>query len=131
MPASSLSFRFAALFFVIGALMGLDVSPSMAPVHSQTHLLGWVSLFLMGVFYEHRPFLNTSPEAFWQVIAYASGAAVLNGGVTGVLFGYQVELLAALGALVMLPSAVYFAWLVFHHCGSAHEKSGRIAAPGL
>jgi hypothetical protein len=101
-----------------------------ASAHSQIGLLGWASLFLMGVFYERRPFLNTSPQAFWQVIAYACGAALLNGAVTGVLFGYQVELLAALGALVMLPSAVYFAWLVFHHAGDAHEKSGRIAAPG-
>ena len=91
MSASSLSFRIAVLFALIGMIVGLYMAAShnhaLAPGHAHINLIGWVSLFLIGLFYERRPQLDKSAGARWQVIIYAIGAVVTNAFLAAMLLG--------------------------------------------
>jgi hypothetical protein len=51
--------RIAALYLVIGVAMGIAMGItqnfSLAPVHAHINLLGWASLWIMGVIYHAWP----------------------------------------------------------------------------
>ena len=120
MSASSLSFRLAVLFAITGLILGVGMAAShnhaLAPVHAHINLIGWVSLFLIGLFYERRPQLDKSAGARWQVIIYTFGAVVLNASLAAMLLGNTAaEPGAAAGSIVVLGSMFWFVWLVFRN----------------
>ena len=120
MSASSLSFRIAVLFVLIGMIVGVYMAAShehtLAPGHAHINLIGWVSLFLIGLFYERRPQLDKSAGARWQVIIYAIGAVVTNASLAALLLGNTgAEPGAAAGSFIVLGAMVWFAWLVFRN----------------
>ena len=120
MSASSLSFRIAVLFVVIGMIVGVYMAAShehaLAQAHAHINLIGWVSLFLIGLFYERRPQLDKSAGARWQVILYSIGAVVTNASLAALLLGNTgAEPGAAVGSFIVLGSMIWFAWLVFRN----------------
>jgi len=120
MSASSLSFRLAVLFVIIGMIMGVYMAAShnhtLGQAHAHINLIGWVSLFLIGLFYERRPQLDKSAGARWQVIIYTIGAVVLNASMAALLLGNAgAEPAAAAGSFVVLGSMLWFGWLVFRN----------------
>ena len=120
MSASSLSFRIAVLFVLIGMIVGVYMAAShehaLAPGHAHINLIGWVSLFLIGLFYERRPQLDKSAGARWQVILYSIGAVVTNASLAALLLGNAgAEPGAAVGSFIVLGSMIWFAWLVFRN----------------
>ena len=120
MSASSLSFRLAVVFAITGLILGVGMAAShnhaLAPVHAHINLIGWVSLFLIGLFYERRPQLDKSAGARWQVIIYTFGAVVLNASLAAMLLGNTAaEPGAAAGSFVVLGSILWFGWLVFRN----------------
>lgn len=120
MSASSLSFRIAVVFVLIGMVMGVYMTAShnhaLAPAHAHINLIGWVSLFLIGLFYERRPQLDKSAGARWQVIVYTLGAAVLNAALAALLLGNTAaEPGAAAGSFIVLGSMLWFGLLVFRN----------------
>ena len=120
MSASSLSFRIAVLFVLVGMIAGVYMAAShehaLAPAHAHINLIGWVSLFLIGLFYERRPQLDKSAGARWQVIIYTIGAVVTNVSLAALLLGNAgAEPGAAAGSFVVLGSMIWFAWMVFRN----------------
>ena len=120
MSASSLSFRIAVLFVVIGMIVGVYMAAShehaLAQAHAHINLIGWVSLFLIGLFYERRPQLDKSAGARWQVIIYSIGAVVTNASLAALLLGNTgAEPGAAAGSFIVLGSMIWFGWLVFRN----------------
>jgi len=120
MSASSLSFRLAVLFVIIGMIMGVYMAAShnhtLGQAHAHINLIGWVSLFLIGLFYERRPQLDKSVSARWQVIIYSIGAVVTNASLAALLLGNAgAEPGAAAGSIVVLGSMIWFGWLVFRN----------------
>jgi len=120
MSASSLSFRLAVFFVIIGMIMGVYMAAShnhtLGQAHAHINLIGWVSLFLIGLFYERRPQLDKSAGARWQVIIYTIGAVVLNAALAALLLGNAgAEPGAAAGSIVVLGAMIWFGWLVFRN----------------
>ena len=118
MSASSLSFRIAVLFVITGMIVGVYMAAShnhaLGQAHAHINLIGWVSLFLIGLFYERRPQLDKSAGARWQVIIYTIGAVVTNVSLAALLLGNAgAEPGAAAGSFVVLGSMFWFAWMVF------------------
>ncbi len=78
MKASALSFRAAVLFALIGMGMGIAMAiardHSVMPAHAHLNLLGWVSLFLFGIYYRLNPALDVSR------LARPSGRVVVRHG---------------------------------------------------
>ena len=131
MKASSLSFQTAVLFVIAGMIWGLVMAisgdHSAMPAHAHLNLLGWVSLFLFGIYYRLRASLERSKAAMTQVWLWIVGTIVQAIGVGLVTTGHDSgEPFAAGGSLVVLASMLLFAWLVFQ--GERADASLRAAA---
>jgi len=118
MHASSLSFRLAVLFVIAGMAMGIGMAATqnhvIMPAHAHLNLLGWVSLFLFGIYYERRPALDASKLARIQVVLWSFGTVVLTVAVAAIHLGYQAaEPVAALASLLVLAAMLLFAYFIF------------------
>jgi FtsH-binding integral membrane protein len=117
MKASSLCFQAAVLFVLVGMAWGIQMAVShnhaAFPAHAHLNLLGWVSLFLFGIFYHLHPSIDQSRTARVQVWVWIAGTAVLAVGVGLVHTGTEsAEPIAAIGSLTVFASMLAFAWLV-------------------
>ncbi len=118
MTASSLSFRLAVLFVIAGMAMGIGMAASqnhaIMPAHAHLNLLGWVSLFLFGIYYERRPALDGSRVALTQVVVWSVGTVVLTIAVAAIHLGYhEADPVAGLASLLLLAAMLLFAYFVF------------------
>jgi cbb3-type cytochrome oxidase subunit 1 len=118
MRASSLSFRAAVLVAIAGMGWGISMAISQdhstMPAHAHLNLLGWVMLFLFGIYYRMNPALDSGRLATAQVWIWLAGTAVLTYGVAKLHSGdMSGEPFAAAGSLVLLADMLLFAWFVF------------------
>jgi len=118
MKASSLSLRAAVLFGIVGMLMGIAMAAthdhSVRPAHAHLNLLGWVSLFLIGIYYKLHPSLDLSRAALWQALVWILGTVILTVGVAALYLGYPAaEPVAIVGSLIIFADMLLFTFLVF------------------
>jgi len=118
MRASSLSYQSAVLFAIAGIIWGLVMAISenhaAMPAHAHLNLLGWVSLFLFGIFYQLHPSIDRSRVASIQVWIWIAATAVMAVGVGMVTTGHMAgDPIAALGSFAALADMLLFAWIVF------------------
>jgi len=118
MTASSLSFRLAVLFVIAGMAMGIGMAASqdhsIMPAHAHLNLLGWVSLFLFGIYYERRPGLDASRLAMIQVVLWSVGTIVLTLAVAAIHLGYAAaDPIAGIASFIVLAAMLIFAYFVF------------------
>lgn len=118
MKASSVSFQAAVVFVIVGMVWGLIMAisgdHSAMPAHAHLNLLGWVSLFLFGIYYRLHPSLDRQKSAMTQVGLWIVGTAVQAVGVGLVHTGHDSgEPFAAGGSLLALAGMLLFAWLLF------------------
>ena len=118
MRASSLSFRLAVLFVIAGMAMGIGMAATqnhaIMPAHAHLNLLGWVSLFLFGIYYERRPAIDSSRLAKIQVVLWSLGTVVLTIAVAAIHLGYTAaDPVAAMASLLVLAAMILFAYFVF------------------
>lgn len=117
MKASSLSFPAAVLMVVAGMVWGIVMAisndHSAMPAHAHLNLLGWVSLFLFGIFYHLHPTIDRSRTALIQVGTWIIGTVILTVGVGLVHTGHDIgDPIAAAGSFVVIVSMLLFGWLV-------------------
>ena len=127
MSASFLSFRLAVVFVLVGIAMGIGMAMSqnhsIMPAHAHLNLLGWVSLFLFGIYYERRPRLDASKLALVQVTLWSGGTVVLTAAVAAIHLGYKAaDPLAGIASLVVLAAMLLFAYFVFRPATSSAAK---------
>ena len=124
MTASSLSFKLAVLFVIAGMAMGIGMAASqnhaIMPAHAHLNLLGWVSLFLFGVYYERRPALNVSRLALIQVVLWSVGTLTMTIAVAAIHLGYHAaDPIAAISSIIVLIAMLMFAYAVFRPAPAA------------
>jgi hypothetical protein len=127
--ASSASFRIAVLFALAGIVMGIAMAASgdhsLMPAHAHVNLLGWVSLFLFGIYYRLRPEIDARRAAMVQVGVWSVGTAAMTVAVAGLHLGHKAFVpVASVSSLVVLAGIGLFAWLVF-------KAEARSRAPAL
>jgi hypothetical protein len=118
MKASVLSFRAAVVMVVAGMIwgiaMGISEDHSTFPAHAHLNLLGWVSLFLFGIYYHLHPSLDRNRLASVQVWVWIAATIVLSIGVALVHSGRTIgDPIAAVSSLVILADMLLFGWLVY------------------
>ena len=118
MKASFLSFRAAVVMVVAGMIwgiaMGISEDHSTFPAHAHLNLLGWVSLFLFGIYYHLHPSLDRNRLASVQVWVWIAATIVLSIGVALVHSGRTIgDPIAAVSSLVILADMLLFGWLVY------------------
>lgn len=112
----TLSNRFLLVAIAAGAVgmclglgMGVTQDFRLAPAHAHLNLLGWVSMFLYGLFYRCAPeaVRGGLPRAqFWLA---TFGLVLMIPALALVLLGRHAELFIGLGALLTLLSLLVFA----------------------
>jgi hypothetical protein len=118
MTASSLSFRVAVLSVITGMAMGIGMAAtqnhSLMTAHAHLNLLGWVSLFLFGIYYERRPALDTSRIAKIQVYLWTISTVLLIIAIGAIHLGYSgFDPIAGIASIMVLGSMLLFAYFVF------------------
>lgn len=131
MKASSASFQAAVLFVLAGMIWGLQMAisndHSAFPAHAHLNLLGWVSLFLFGIYYRLNPALDASRAAIVQVGIWCIGTVIMVIGVGLVHTGHESgDPIAAVGAIMVFVGMAYFAWLVFQRERIWSRQSGAL-----
>ena len=130
MKASALSFRLATVFAIAGMSMGIAMAiaqdHAVMPAHAHLNLLGWVSLFLFGIYYRLHAELEASRLALIQIGVWSAGTVVLTCAVAGLHVGYTAfEPVAAVSSIVLIADMVLFAVLVFRP--AILTRSSRVA----
>jgi len=128
MTASTTSFKWAIALGLTGILIGIAMAAShdhaVMPAHAHLNLLGWVSLFLMGIFYRLHPALDATRAALIQVGAWIVGTVVLAIGVAAIHLGYPAaEPVAVIGSLIVLGAMIGFAVIVFRGLAPARAAA--------
>jgi hypothetical protein len=131
MRASSLNFRTAVCLGIVGIGIGIAMAASgdhsVFPAHAHLNLLGWVSLFLIGIFYRFHPALDASRIALVQSAIWIAGTIVLTIGVAGLYLGRPgLEPVAIVGSFLVLGAMLMFAYLVFRTEQIAPSPAGRV-----
>ncbi len=82
------SFKISSFIAVVGVslgvYMGLSTDHSLAPVHVHLNLIGWVSVFLFGLFYRMHP-SAIGKAAIAQVAMSVIGSVTMLSGLAGLL----------------------------------------------
>jgi hypothetical protein len=117
MKASQLSFQVAVLCAVAGMawgiVMGISQNHAAMTAHAHLNLLGWVSLFLFGIFYHLHPAIDGSRMAMMQVWIWIIGTVILTIGVWQLYSGHSIgDTIAAVGSFIALAGMLLFGWLV-------------------
>src|ERR1700719_2499105 len=107
MKASILSVRAAVLMVIAGMIWGIVMAisddHSAMPAHAHLNLLGWVSLFLFGVFYHLHPAIDRSRTAYVQVWIWIASTVILTVGVGLVHARHAIgDPIAAIGSIIIL-----------------------------
>ena len=108
---------FAVLGMALGIFMGASHDFTLTPVHAHINLVGWVSMFLAGLFYRAHP----QAEGLWSrlhlsiaVPAMLIMIAGIYGVQTGAPWGVPV---AIAGSLAVIVAMLLFAGIVFAFTG--------------
>ena len=84
------------------------------PAHAHLNLLGWVSLFLFGIYYHLHPAVDLNRLALVQVWIWIVGTSAMTIGVGLEYSGHAVgEPIIAVSSLVVLADTLLFGRLVF------------------
>ena len=103
----------AAAGMIWGIVMGISQDHATLPAHAHLNLLGWVSLFLFGIYYHLHPAVDRSALASLQVWVWITGTIIMTIGVALVHSGHEIgDPIAAVSSLVVLVDLLTFGWLV-------------------
>ncbi len=116
-------FRLAAVYFVVGVILGVAMGASgnhsLFPVHAHINLLGWVSMALFGLIGMAHPSITEGRVATAQFWMHNIGAPIMLGALTLRIEGFpSAEPLIGAASVVVGCSALLFAWLVFTRIGA-------------
>ncbi|WP_348628703.1 OpgC domain-containing protein [Methylovirgula sp. 4M-Z18] len=105
-----------------GIQMGISGDHSTFPAHAHLNLLGWVSLFLFGIYYHLHPATDRDRWACVQVWIWIVATVILTIGVAMVHSGREGgDPIAAIGSLIVFADMLLFGWLVIR---SSPSESG-------
>jgi len=131
MKASSICFPVAVLLVLVGMVWGIEMAISQdhsaMPAHAHLNLLGWVSLFLFGIFYHLHPEIDRSRIALVQASVWIVGTVILVIGVGLVHTGHESgDPIASVGSLIVLLGMLMFGWIVI-----GRQRRGQAAGKRL
>ena len=108
---------------VVGIIMAASGNHSVYPAHAHLNLLGWVSLFLIGIFYRFHPAVDASRVALIHVAIWICGTIVLSCGVAAIFLGRRARpfVLGGAGLLAILLGIVI--WLGWRGPAEASQKA--------
>jgi hypothetical protein len=109
--------RFGVVFAIIGMGLGIHMGAahdfSLAPVHAHVNLVGWVSMFLAGLFYQAYPARQTRIASMHLGLAIV-GMLLMAPGITAIMRHLSWgEPVAIAGSFATFAATLLFAVNVF------------------
>lgn len=104
----------------LGMAMGIADDHTLAPVHAHANLIGWVSLFLFGVYYRLHPQVM-GMLAKLQIALVAIGGLMAFGNLAIMLTTGDKTFIAVtiIGSVMVFLGFALFCFLVFRACTAA------------
>jgi len=135
MKASAIGLPAAVVFAIAGMAwgmaMGISQDHSAMPAHAHLNLLGWVSLFLMGLYYRLHPVIDSSRVALAQILLWIAGSIVHPLGMGLVLRGHMFGgPMIGVGSLQLLVSMILFGWQVWRGETAGVDRRAEVLATG-
>jgi hypothetical protein len=121
-----ISVSIGLLGMAFGIFMGITQDFALAPAHAHLNLLGFVTLFLSGLYYRVFPEAAASRLAPYQAVVSAAGAILFPIGIASVLLGGhdRFEPVVVAGALIVLLGMLLFAVIIYRTAGSGWSPAG-------
>jgi cbb3-type cytochrome oxidase subunit 1 len=119
MPKLSQWFIKSAVVYLIigmigGIIMGAKEDFTLAPAHAHLNLIGWVTLFLMGLYYNANPLKAARGIATIQFWVSTVGVWVMIPGLALTLLLNPIGIpLTILGSLITLAGVILFATIIY------------------
>ena len=105
---------------VAGIAMGIAQDFRLAPAHAHLNLVGYVALFLAGLYYQAVPQAARGALATAHAWLAVIGAVAFPLGIAAVLLGGpSYEVFAIAGALIAFAAVLLFAVIVFRNGAAA------------
>ncbi len=101
----------------VGIVMGMRENFTLAPAHAHLNLIGFVLMFLVGLYYRIVPAAGKGRLAGSQAGLHILGAVVLPCGI-GIADLGGTPALAIIGSLVVVTAMALFAVIVFRTANS-------------
>jgi hypothetical protein len=101
---------------VFGIAMGIAQDFSLAPAHAHLNLIGFVLMFLAGLYYRIVPAAEKNALAKIQAGLHITGAIVFPIGIA-VADRTGAVAIAIIGSLIVLAAMAVFSWIVFQTSG--------------
>ena len=122
---------FALCGMALGIAMGIRQDFTLAPAHAHVNLVGFVGLFLAGLYYRLVPEAAASALAKVQASIAIAAAVIFPVGIGGILLSGRdsFELITVIGALLVFAGMALFAVIVFRTSGSTRAASSVRSAP--
>lgn len=110
---SSWFLKLAALYFLLGNLVGMTMSMthnfSLVGFHAHVNLLGWVSMAVFALIYKTFPDLESSTLFRWHFWLYNVGFLVMMPALLALLLGVGwVEPFIGVGATTLIIGVLLF-----------------------
>lgn len=96
---------------VFGIVMGIQENFALAPAHAHLNLIGFVLMFLVGLYYRIVPVAGKGLLAGIQAGLHIVGALVFPAGIAVADFG-GTPIFAIIGSLIVLSAMLLFALIV-------------------
>ncbi len=125
---ASLLLRVSVVLAVIGMLLGIGMGMKqdfqLAPAHAHLNLLGFVALFLAGLYYQVVPKAADTLLAAVHTWVAIVGAVLFPIGIAAVLLGGPTyELFTIIGSMIVLVGMLLFAAIVLRHGARSKAQS--------
>jgi hypothetical protein len=124
MRLSTLLLRVSVVVLLVGLTIGIGMAATqdfrLAPTHAHLNLVGFVIMFLAGLYYRLVPVAETLMLAKAHAYLHLLAAVVFPIGIAMVtVVDHSYEFLAIIGSLLFLVAVLLFAVVVYRTSGTA------------
>ncbi|MFB9269927.1 hypothetical protein ACFFWD_43550 [Bradyrhizobium erythrophlei] len=111
-----ISILLALIGMAMGVAMGIKHDFALAPAHAHLNLLGFVALFLFGLYYQAAPEAAASVLGRVQAWTAVVGAVIFPIGIAAEVLGEPtLKPLVVAGSMIVFAGTALFAAVVFRH----------------
>jgi len=129
---SSLLLRVSLILLLCGLALGMGMGMEqnflLAPAHAHLNLVGFVTMFLAGLYYRFVPEAGEGMLAKVQAGFHIASAIVFPVGIAAVLTqGPGFELAAVIGGMLVIIAMLLFTIIVFRTTAARQSLTGKLA----
>ena len=118
MRPSTLLLRVSTILLLVGLCIGIGMAMKqdfrLAPTHAHLNLVGFVIMFLAGLYYRMVPAAETMSLAKWHALLHIAAAIIMPIGIAALtIINPSYEIIAVVGALTFLAAIILFTVVVY------------------